>query len=145
MNTPSPLPWFQRTAESPELPGREPAIVVAVTGRRHDDLVARGSWRIDAKGCGDLGPGPLRSRVWIVAVDRKTRVAWRGRPGAEAIVLAEEEPADGPAEGWFHCRLAEVLGLPVDYDGTLDLVAVLGMERTAVASVEVRATAKGLR
>jgi hypothetical protein len=144
MSTPSPLPWFQRTEESPDIPGRDPGIVMAVTGRRHDDLVARGSWRIDAKGRQDLGPGPLRSRVWIVAVDRKTRMAWRGRPGAEAIVLEGEEPADGPAEGWFHCRLAEALGLPVGYDGTLDMVAVLGMERSEVASVEVRATAKGL-
>lgn len=132
------LPHFARTGESPELPSRAPAIRVIVTGRRAADLVARGTWRVGEDERRELRGGTLRQQVWLVAVDRPSRLAWTGRPGGEAVVLADDEPPEGPAEGWFHCRLDEVLGLPERFAGTLDVVAVLGMMRSEVASVEVR-------
>ena len=132
------LPHFARTEDSPELPSRDPAIRVIVTGQRVADLVARGSWRVGEAERRELSGEAVRRQVWLVAVDRPARLAWTGRPGGEAVVLADDEPGEGPAEGWFHCRLDEVLGLPAGFAGTLDVVAVLGMMRSEVASVEVR-------
>lgn len=137
------LPWFRRTEESPELPPRGSAVRVRVTGRRPEELIASGAWRLDEDGRAGLGPAPLRAQVWVVAIDRESRLAWSGRPGGEAAVLGDEEPAEGPAEGWFHCRLAETLGVPRGYHGTLDLVAVLGMERSEVVSVDVPRGGRG--
>lgn len=137
------LPWFGRTEESPELPPEGPGLRLQVTGRRIDELVARGSWRIDEAMRADLGPEPIRAQVWLVAVDRVSRLVWSGRPGGEAVVLGDDEPPEGPATGWFHCRLEETLHLPDGYAGTLDLVAVLGLLRSEVTSVEVPRGGRG--
>lgn len=137
------LPWFGRTDESPGLPPKGSSVRVQVTGRRAEELIVSGAWRLEEAARVDLTREPLRTQVWIVAIDRASRLSWSGRPGGEAAVLGDEEPAEGLSEGWFHCRLADTLELPRGYHGTLDLVAVLGMERSEVASVDVPRERRG--
>lgn len=130
------LPSFEKSAGAPMVEGAS-GITLALDGAAASSCIAHGAWRVTAAERGSLAREPLRAQVWIVVTHRATRALWTGRPGADAIVLAGEEPAAGGAEGWFHVRLADCCALPADLVGVVDAVAVLGPHRSAVASAGV--------
>jgi hypothetical protein len=125
------LPSYERDAASPRLPAPEgppaSAIALALDGDgTRERTVARGAYRVVEADRERLGRSPVRAQVWLVAVDRATRLAWLARVGGASIVFAGEEPERGPIEGWFNVRLADCCRLPPDLHGPIDVTAALG-------------------
>ena len=121
------LPRFERSDHSPRMSEEGSAILLSTSiGKTPAETVVRGSWRIAATERAELGAGAVRPRVWLLAIARESRLIWIGRPGGDAILFGDDEPASGAIEGWFHVSLGECLRMPDAARGLFDLVAVLG-------------------
>lgn len=133
------LPSFERGPHSPPLPANKSGIAIA---RSADGLMTEvllhGNYRVSAEDRAHLGPHRVRHQVWIVAVHRVSRGSFLGRPGADSVVFAEEEPSSGAVEGAFTVNLAAVLRLPRAAAGAYDVTAVLGPLRSVPIGVLLR-------
>jgi hypothetical protein len=101
-------------------------------------VLAHGSYRVTAEDRARLGPHRVRHQVWLLAVHRESRAAFLGRPAADSVVFAAEEPAAGAVEGWFHVRLAEAAGVPAKLAGLYDVSAILGPFLSRPVTVTLR-------
>lgn len=133
------LPSFERGPHSPPLPATGSAMAIA---RSADGLMSEvllhGSYRVSAEDRAGLGPHRVRHQLWIVAIHRTMRATFLGRPGADSVVFADEEPSSGAIEGAFTVNLAAALRLPKDAAGTYDVTAVLGPVRSVPVGVLLR-------
>lgn len=135
----TPLPSFERAAESPALPPQGSGVALVASGDGlMSQVLAHGSYRIAADDRARLGPHPTRHQVWLLAVHRESRAAFLGRPAADSVVFADEEPRTGAVEGWFHVRLAEGAGVPAKLAGLYDVTAILGPFLSKPVAVTLR-------
>ena len=135
----SPLPAFLADTTSPKLPAEGAAITIVTSGDGPmNDVVVHGSYRVTEAMRARLGPAAIRHQLWLVAIHRGSRVAYRGKVAGDAIVFGEDEPEKGPVSGWFHCALMPTVKMPEKAVGPYDLIAVLGPLRSAPVGVTVR-------
>jgi hypothetical protein len=132
------LPHFERDEASPKLDPNAGGIVIAAADGRIAEVTLRGAFRMLAADRAGLAAAPLRGQVWVVAIERDLRSCHLGRPGADAMVFAEEEPKAGPVEGWFNISLAECCKLPKQRGGTYDVTAMIGPYKSAVVTLKLR-------
>jgi hypothetical protein len=100
----------------------EPALEPAQT-------VARGAWRLPENWPDQDAP---RKAVFLIAIGRRSRLQWSGYPGADAVSFVDDL---GERQGWFNVSLGECCDLPDEFEGTLDVTAVLGELRSVPAEV----------
>lgn len=131
-------PNFERTQNSPKLVTDGPGITISISpGMDPQGTRVDGAYRVAADDRAELAPGPVRPQVWLVAIGRDSRVVWLGQPGGQAVVFADDE-AEGDLEGWFQVSLGDCCDLPAMFDGTLDVIAVLGPWSGESVSVRFR-------
>ena len=135
----SPLPAFHADPACPALPAEGAGIAIAKSADGPmSEVVIHGSYRVTDETRARLGPKSIRHQVWIVAIHRGSRMAYRGRAAGDAIVFGEDEPAKGVVTGWFHCGLAATVGMAARDVGMYDVTAVLGPLRSVPLQVTVR-------
>lgn len=132
------LPRFEASDQSPKLEGPGIALKIA-PGANAAETVVRGSWRLRAEDRVDLAAGSLRGQIWLIAIARESRLTFIGRPAAELVLFPGDEPASGPAEGWFHVSLGECCAIPKGVKGLLDVTAVLGPWKSSAIEVTLKA------
>lgn len=131
------LPSFERHPASPALEDTGSGIALQIESDPARGPVARGTYRVLEPDRVRLGATAVRGQVALVAIHREGRIPLLGRPGAEAVVLYEEEPAAGTLEGWFNVGLMECCAIPEDLAGLYDVTAVLGPWKSEVVEVRV--------
>lgn len=135
----APLPAFHSDTTSPPLPPAVSAITIVSSGDGPiAEAVLHGSYRVLAADRARLGPAKIRHQIWLVAIQRESRAVYFGRAAAEAVVFAEDEPAKGDVQGWFHVLLAPAAHIPKESFGLYDITAVLGPLRSEPHAVTLR-------
>lgn len=125
------LPSFERSEASPEAPAAGIALAVEV-GATPRQTIVRGSWRVPD---GWPADAPPLEAIWLLAIGRRSRLAWQGQPGGEALSFA----GDDSRRGWFHVSLGECCRLPARFAGQLDVTAVLGEWKSNTLELEFAA------
>lgn len=133
------LPWFERTSDSPALPGEGEALVLNVPASapygEPASLVVCGAFQIGESLEGIANADPFAA-LTVFVVEGATQRSFALRPMADGVGLATEPGPAGTQRGWFAAdvfRMAKQDANP----GTYYVSAYLGALQCAPVAVQI--------
>lgn len=133
------LPWFERTPESPALPGEGEALVLSVPPSapwaEPASLVVSGAFQI-GESLEGLANGDPFAALTVFVVEGATQRSFAVRPMADGVGLATEPGPAGTQRGWFTADVFAMAKREAN-PGTYYVSAYLGALQCAPVAVPI--------